>query len=57
LSVAKTARHFAVAHCDKFRSEFPQTISKFPGRVMFLELSDIADPLHVVANPAGFFIG
>jgi hypothetical protein len=57
LSVGKTAGHVALAHCDKSRSEFPQTISKFPGRVMFLELSDIADPPHVVANTVGFFVG
>jgi len=39
-----------------FFQNFSQAVAKFPGRIMSLEFSHVADPPHVVANTVSLLI-
>jgi hypothetical protein len=51
-----TSFHALADRMMDFFQNFSQTIAKFPGRVMLLKLSDIADPPDVVANPVRLLV-
>ncbi len=51
-----TCRHLG-AHCAmNFFQNFSQTVAKFPGGIVFLEFSNVADPPDVVADPVRLLV-